>query len=329
MISKLIKSTVVLSLMATVAFSADAVRFNVISGDQEEKYEKEFLPSLEGATGFSLSDPHEKIDDAFLQRYGNPKDPDYDKAWSTNLDNLGFFSISNDKALYPIIKKAPQIAGFSPFNLLIYKNRAEDVTYVGHIDPTVMLDVTGVKDAATRAEFVKMYEPLDAYITKEFGGKVTTSSYDKLPANPMMNFEFDIPAGADISDWTESFQENFEATFEDKKYIIAGFKNLKGIYEEDLEMDLAEYDSFFVYGLCHFTYSYNIFNKGRADAGVFAPCSMYFYVKPGTNKMIVGMPRLSVWAAVMNFTDKAKIDASKVIDAEVVSIMKSLGAKEI
>ncbi len=329
MISKLIKSTVVLSLMATVAFSADAVRFNVISGDQEEKYEKEFLPSLEGATGFSLSDPHEKIDDAFLQRYGNPKDPDYDKAWTTNLDNLGFFSISNDKALYPIIKKAPQIAGFSPFNLLIYKNRAEDVTYVGHIDPTVMLDVTGVKDAATRAEFVKMYEPLDAYVTKEFGGKVTTSSYDKLPANPMMNFEFDIPAGADIADWTESFQENFEATFEDKKYIIAGFKNLKGIYEEDLEMDLAEYDSFFVYGLCHFTYSYNIFNKGRADAGVFAPCSMYFYVKPGTNKMIVGMPRLSVWAAVMKFTDKAKIDASKVIDAEVVSIMKSLGAKEI
>ena len=123
MINKLIKSTVALSLITTVAFSADAVRFNVINGDQEEKYEKEFLPSLEDATGFSMSDPHEKINDAYEKRYGNPKDPDYDKDWKTNLDNLGFFSISNDKALYPILKKSPQAAGFAPFNLLIYKSK--------------------------------------------------------------------------------------------------------------------------------------------------------------------------------------------------------------
>ena len=81
MISKLIKSTVAFSLVATVAFGADAVRLNVIDGDQEEKYEKEFLPSLEAATGFSVSDPHEKINDAYEKCYGNPEDPDYDKGW--------------------------------------------------------------------------------------------------------------------------------------------------------------------------------------------------------------------------------------------------------
>ena len=329
MINRLIKSTVALSLVATVAFSADAVRFNVISGDQEEKYEKEFLPSLEEATGFSMSDPHEKINDAYEKRYGNPEDPDYDKAWNTNLDNLGFFSISNDLALYPILKKAPQAAGFAPFNLLIYKNKAEDVTYVGHVDPAAMLDITGVKDKGTREAFIKMYEPLDAYVTKEFGGKVTTSSYDKLPAKPMMTFEFDVPAGVDVVEWTEEFQEGFEGAFEEKKYIIAGFKNFKETYEEDLEMEFGEYDSFFVYGLCHFTFSYNIFNKGRADAGVFAPCAMYFYIKPGTNKMVVGMPRLSVWTSVMKFTDKDKVEWAKKIDDEIIALMIGLGAKEI
>ena len=329
MISKLIKSTVALSLVATVAFSADAVRFNVISGDQEEKYEKEFLPSLEKATGFSLSDPHEKIHDAYEKRYGNPEDPDYDKAWTTNLDNLGFFSISNDVALYPILKKSPQAAGFAPFNLLIYKNKGEDVSYVGHVDPTAMLDITGVKDAGAREAFIKMYEPLDAYVTHEFGGKVVTSSYDKLPAKPMMTFEFDVPAGVDVVEWTEEFQERFEGAFEDKKYIIAGFKNFKETYEEDLEMKFVEYDAFFVYGLCHFTFSYNVFNKGRGDAGVFAPCAMYFYIKPGTNKMVVGMPRLSVWTAIMNFKDKEKIEWTKRIDDEIIAIMNSLGAKEI
>ena len=329
MINKLIKSTVALSLITTVAFSADAVRFNVINGDQEEKYEKEFLPSLEDATGFSMSDPHEKINDAYEKRYGNPKDPDYDKDWKTNLDNLGFFSISNDKALYPILKKSPQAAGFAPFNLLIYKSKTEDISYIGHIDPAAMLDITGVKDKGSREAFIKMYEPLDAYVTKEFGGKVTTSSYDSLPAKPMMTFEVDVPADADIVEWTEGFQEELEGAFEDKKYIIAGFKNFKETYEEDLEMEFAEYDSFFVYGLCHFTFSYNVFNKGRPDAGVFAPCAMYFYIKPGTNKMVVGMPRLSVWASVMKMTDQAKIDWIKQTDDEIIAIMKALGAKEI
>ena len=329
MINKLIKSTLLLSVAASVAFAAPAARFNVIPGDQEDKYEEKFLPSLEDATGFSLSDPHEKINDAYEKRYGNPKDPDYDKAWTTNLDNLGFFSISNDKALYPILKKAPQAAGFQPFNLLIYKKIAENVTYIGHIDPATMLDITGVKDKAVRAEYIKMYEPLDAYVTKEFGGKIKKTSYSKLPAKPMMTFEFDVPKGADVTEFTEDFQEKFEGAFEDKHYIIAGFKNFKETYEEDLEMPFPEYDAFFVYGLCHFTFSYNIFNKGRPDAGVFAPCAMYFYIKPGTNKMVVGMPRLSVWAAVMEFKDPKKVEWTKKIDTEIISIMKSLGAKEI
>ena len=327
MLNNIIKSTLLLSLAASVAFAAPAVRFNVIDGDQEEKYEKEFLPSLEDATGFSLSDPHEKINDAYAKRYGNPKDPDYDKAWTTNLDNLGFFSISNDKALYPILKSSPQAAGFQPFNLHIYKTKAENVTYIGHIDPTTMLDITGVTNKTDRDAYVKMYEPLDAYVAKEFGGKVKTSSFSKLPVQPMMTFEFDVPKGADITEWTEGFQEELEGAFEAKHYIIAGFKNFKETYEDDLEMPFPEYDAFFVYGLCHFTFSYNIFNKGRPDAGAFAPCAMYFYIKPGTNKMVVGMPKLATWAAVMDFKDPVKIAATKTLDTEIIGIMKSLGAK--
>ena len=329
MTNKLLKTTILLSLAASVTFAAPALRFNAISGDQEEKYEKEFLPALEDATGFSMSDPHEKINDAYEARYGNPKDPDYDKAWTTNLDNLGFFSVTNDKALYPILKSSPQAAGFAPFNLHIYKTKAEDVTYIGHIDPNTMLDITGVTNKADRKAFVDMYKPLDAFVTKEFGGKIITTEYTALPANPMMTFEVDVDRSGDIVEWAENFQEGLEEAFEEKKYIIAGFKNFKETYEEDLEMPFGEYDQFFVYGLCHFTFSYNVFNKGRPDAGAFAPCAMYFYIKEGSDKMIVGMPRLSVWTAVMELKDPAKIEWTKQIDKEIISIMKSLGAKEI
>ncbi|MDF1877359.1 hypothetical protein JHD47_05970 [Sulfurimonas sp. SAG-AH-194-L11] len=329
MIKKIIASTLLLSLSVSVALAHPASRFNVINGDQEEKYEKEFLPLMEDETGFTLSDPHEKINDAYKERYGNPKDPDYDKAWTTNLDNLGFFSISNDKALYPILKTSPQAAGFQPFNLLIYKKIAEDVTYIGHLDPDTMLDITGVTNKADREAYVKMYEPLDALVTREFGGKIVTTEYTALPAKPMMTFEFEVDRSGDVVEWAETFQEEFEAAFEEKKYIIAGFKNFKETYEDDLEMEFSEYDQFFVYGLCHFTFSYNVFNKGRPDAGVFAPCAMYFYIKEGSNTMVVGMPRLSVWASVMELKDPAKVKWTETIDSEIIEIMKSLGAKEI
>jgi len=328
MINTLIKSTLVLSVAASVAFGATASHFNVIQGDMEEKYEAEFLPSLEEATGFSLSDPHEKINDAYENRYGNPKDPDYDKDWTTNLDNLGFFSISNDVALKPILESSPQAAGFQPFNLHIWKTKAENITYIGHLDPTAMLDITGVTNKEDRKAYVDMFKPLDAYVTKEFGGKVITTEYSKLPAQPMMTFEFEVDRSGDIVEWAEAFQEKFEEAFEDKHYIIAGFKNFVETYE-DLETPMKGYDQFFVYGLCHFTFSYNVFNKGRPDAGVFAPCAMYFYIKEGSNKMVVGMPRLAVWGSVMEIKDPAKLEWIKKIDAEIIGIMKDLGAKEI
>ena len=330
MVKTLIKSTLALSLITSVAFGATALRFNAINGDVGEKYDKLVLGSaIEDAVGFSVSDPHERISAAYEKRYGNPKDPDYDKAWTTNLDNLGFFSMDNDVAVHDILLTSPQAAGFQPFNLLIYKKKAEDKTYIGHIDPNTMLDITGVTNAKDRAAYVKMFDPLDAWVSKTFGGEVqTTPMVQKLPAKPMMTFEFVVDRSADISSFTDAFQDKFEEAFEEKHYIIAGFKNFKETYE-DLEMPFEKYDSFFVYGLCHFTFSYNLFNKGRPDAGVFAPCAMYFYIEKGSNKMVVGMPRLSTWVSVMNMKDKAKIEWTKKIDKEIIGIMKSLGGKEL
>ena len=326
--NNIIKSTLLLSLAASVAFAAPSVRFNEIPGDHEDKYEKEFIPGLQAATGFSVSDPHEKINDAYAGRYGNPEDPDYDKDWQTTLDNLGFFSVSNDMKLREILLSSPQAAGFAPFNLHTYKVKTDNVTYVGHIDPNTMLDITGVTNAKDRKAYVDMFKPLDEYIDKSFGGKVVVSEYKSLPATPMMTFEIDVDTDEDLSDFVDSFQEQFEGAFEENKYIIAGYKNFKETYV-DAELPFDRYDKFFVYGLCHFTFSYNIFNKGRPDVGAFAPCAMYFYIEKDSNKMIVGMPRLATWVSVMNIKDETMIQSTKDLDAEIISIMKELGAKEI
>ncbi|MCF6329990.1 MAG: hypothetical protein L3I99_00405 [Sulfurimonas sp.] len=327
MFKNILKSIAILILTSCVAFSAQGVRFNVIPGDAEANYNKMINGNIL-KTGFILSDPHERINDAYAKRYGNLEDPNYDENWKVSLDNLGFFSISHDEKLNALLKKAPELGGFSPFNLHIYKNKDDNKTYVGHILPSTMLDIVGVSDPAVRDEFIAMFSSLDEHVQNTLGGEIEISLYDKLPTKPMMTFELEFDKPDDIIEFIEEFQENFEEAFEDKKYIIAGFKDFKETYA-DLEMSFDEYDAYFVYSLCHFTYSYNMFNKGRPDAGVFAPCSIYAYIKKDSNKIVIGMPKLSNWIAVMNIKDEAMKKSIEELDIEIVSIMKELGAKEI
>jgi uncharacterized protein (DUF302 family) len=223
--------------------------------------------------------------------------------------------------------KHPNLAAFEPFNLLVYKIKGEDKTYIGHLAPEAMLDMVGIKDMQTRNAYVAMFHPLDTYVTKQFGGKVISKQHaTPLPATTMMRFEIEVDRSQDILDWVDEFEEKFEAAFEEKEYVIAGFKNFKEVYA-DLELPFEKYDQFFVYGLCHFKFSYEIFNKGRPDAGVFAPCSIYFYIEKGSNKMMVGMPKVANWGSIMDIKDNEKLQAMQAIDAEIISLMKSLGAK--
>jgi uncharacterized protein (DUF302 family) len=248
--------------------------------------------------------------------------------FKATLDNLGFFSIANDGALRPLLLKAPELGGFSPFNLHIYKKKAENKTYVGHVVPETMLDIVGVTDADVRKNFAAMFPALDSMIEKEIGGKAEYVEYKSLSKSPMMKFELEFERPEDVTEFIDEFQEQFEGTFEENKYIIAGYKNFKEVYN-DMEEDFSRYDAYWVYSLCHFVFSEGIFNKGRPDAGVFAPCSMYMYIEKDSNVLHVGMPKLENWISVMGITDPKKVESIRTLDKDIISIMAGLGAKEI
>jgi uncharacterized protein (DUF302 family) len=340
MFNKILTGSVALSLAAVMAFGAQGVRFNVAEGDKEEAY-MEMMDGLEDAVGFVLSDPHERINDAYKSKYGSPEkdgapNPAYDPDYKQYLDNLGFFSVAHDEKLRELMLKAPEVGGFSPFNLHIYKKAEEDKSYVGHVMPETMLDIIGVEDEAVRKEFIGMFPELDAYLDEHIGGEVQIVEYDKLNEKPMMTYELDIAAFMeaneieDAEEFIDEFQGVFEETFEENKYIIAGYKNFHEVYTEEGENpeNFERFDAYWVYSLCHFQFSYGIFNKGRPDAGVFAPCSMYMYIEKDSNTLHIGMPRLTTWGAVMGIKDEVKAKALADLDAEITSIMTELGAVE-
>jgi len=322
MLKTILKSTIALTLVAgmsgcaisnsTVSKTQERVGavLHGVAGDQDKNFMK-VVDSLE-SIDFVLSDPHPHVNNAYVEQFG-----------STKLDNLGFFSIANNTKLRNLLEKYPQIGGFSPFNLHVYKKKTENMTWVGHLNPEVMMDIVGVTDTDARAEFASMFKPLDESIQKNMNPTTQKKiMFTALPAEPMITFEFDVDGSTE--DFAEDFQEKFEGAFEDKKYIIAGYKNIKEAYD-DMDEDFS-YDAYWVYSLCHMKFSNAIFND-LPEAGLFAPCSVYMYIKD--EKMYVGMPRLQNWANVISITNPEKLKYVKDIDAEIIATFIELGGKQV
>jgi len=335
MFNRLLMGAAALSLAASMAFGATGAKFYVGDGDKEKVF-MSLVNEKINAIGFVLSDPHERINDAYKTKWGTEfktekgvqvKHPDFDPNYKTTLDNLGFFSVTNDSVVGPLLMKEPSLGGFSPFNLHIYKKMGEDKTYVGHVDPETMLNITGVKDADVRAKFIASFVPLDKMVGEQIGSKVQTVDYKALPAKPMMTFEVPLN-GASLDAFTSDFQGKFEEIMEKHHYIIAGYKDIKGSMTDN-NIEFGRYDAYWVYSLCHFKFSEGIFNHGRPDAGAFAPCSMYMYVEKGSNKLMVGMPKLENWIAVMGINDPKMVDSIHGLDKEITELMVGLGAKEL
>jgi len=297
--------------------------FYTLEGDIQEPFNNIVENELK-SINFNVTDPHKRVNDQYKKKYG-----------STVLDVLSFMSIVNDKEVLPLLNIDPRIAGFSPFNLLIHKKLDETSTHVGHLMPNAILDMLGIEDETLREKFTASFKPLDENLEAEFkakGLKFTKSymPYTKLPEKRMINFEYEFEAPEDMEDFIDEFQNTFELAFIDKKYLIAGYHNfMEG--EDDAEEILESYDAFWTYSLCHLEYSYNMFdNKGaHPEAGLFAPCSMFMYIKKGTNKLVLGMPTLVNWSDSLNITDEKRVGLVHKLDKEIPAILAQLGMKAI
>jgi len=77
--------------------------------------------------------------------------------------------------------------------------------------------------------------------------------------------------------------------------------------------------------------SYKIFDtKGaRPDMGLFAPCSMFMYIKKGSNKIVGGMPRFKNWSDLLEVGDENRLKLIQKYDMEIPEVLKEFGMKLI
>lgn len=265
--------------------------------------------------GFFLNDPHHRVNDAYEMEFG--------KTW---LDVLGFNSIMHEETVRPMLNQDPRLAGFSPFNLLFYRKKSDMQSVIAHLTPEAILDILEIDDKQMREKYIDSFKPLDALLEKKFGGKKSYIPMKGMADDPMMNFEIAFDEPEDIDDFLDEFQEEFETAFETKGFVIAGFYNIKESFNSEEDV-MPGYTAFWSYALCHIPFSYTIFDGPNAlpEAGIFAPCSMYVYVKKGENKIVLGMPTLASWAAAMDIKDPAKLKKIHELDVQIPAVIHSLG----
>jgi uncharacterized protein (DUF302 family) len=246
-----------------------------------------------------------------------------------NVEMISFFSITNKEKMRPLLIKNPDFGAYAPFNFLAYKTldiENDDHTWYGHLAANTMLDIIGEKDESTREEFREMIKPWDTLVNKELK-PIVSHKFEHTKPLPVhgltkMVKKFDQPE--DLDDFIEEFIGDHDGRFAKKEFIIAGFIDFKFEYD-DMELEFEEYDAYWVSLLCHFEFSNSIFNRGIPEAGMFAPCSVYFYIPKGKNELHVGYANINNWVNAMNFTDKERIEYMRSIDAEVVGIFEELG----
>lgn len=337
MLNTLIKTAFILSLGASIAFGYQAIRFNLSDGDAKERnkvFNEIVEVDLEDA-GFTPKDIHPNIEFWYNKFYGTKLldngriNPQFKTDHVANLDNIGFITISNEERMLPLLTKEPSLGGFAPLNLLVYKKISETKTYVGTLTPEAMLDITKVKNLEVRKTFTKYINTLLETVDAGMGGKVEYIEVPKLAGKTMVEFEIPFDRGDDILEAKFNFMDKFEKVFETENFIIAGKRDFEEYWSEHgLEND--RFDAYWVYSLCHFTFSYTVFNVWQhPELGVSAPCSMYMYLDKGSNSLKIGMPSLENWIIFGNITDPEQIKYIKEMDEKIKEIMIILGAKEI
>jgi uncharacterized protein (DUF302 family) len=311
----LILSLCISGLFASAPTTNSTVVYTV-KGDATEAYGLMMDKPIK-ALGYRLPDPRKGVNEVYKKQYG-----------STTLDMLNFMTIVNVDKMMPLLELEPKLAGFNPFNLVAYKHSGKDETVIAHLTSDAMMDMLHITDTKVISEYNKLMIELDGLVSKTFPtAKVSHDTYEGKMENSMMHFEMEFERPEDLDDFIDDIQEKIEGTFTKKGYIMAGFFDYKMASGEAL----PSYDSFWTYSLCHFPYSYTIFDNEGAmpEASVFAPCTMYLYIKKGTNTLVLGMPRLANWNKLFPMKDKKRLDFLDKLDKDIPATFVEIGFKAI
>lgn len=313
---KKLLATLLIFAMTVAASAKNSTVVYTIEGNAEEAYNTMMGEPLK-ALGYRVPDPKKNVNVHYSKKFG-----------STTLDVLSFSPIVNNDKIRPMLELEPRLGGFSPFNIVLYKKKGSNKTVISHLTSDIVIDILDIRDQRVISGIKRMEGEIDNLISKTFPkAKVSHQTYRGDLRNMMHDYELEFDRPEDIEDFTEEIQERVEDTFVKKGYMMAGFFD----YEQAKVDLLPSYDAFWSYTLCHFLYSYTVFDNENAmpEVAVFAPCAMYMYIEKDSNKLMLGMPKLGNWDILFKMNTKERRDFLRKLSSEIPSIFEGMGFKKV
>lgn len=174
-------------------------------------------------------------------------------------------------------------------------------------------DKTLVKIGEMVKEALKLAMPNGKFVTLPYTPK------KELAGDRVTYFEMEMDA-EEWEDGKEEFQMSFEGELSPKGFVMAGFSDLNYDFEENEFEGFNFYD---VYSICKLPVIYTV-AKTRPEAGAFAPCSLYMYMKKDGDKVHIAYPSVYNWISSLSIDDKASLEELEDAQKKMEDILTSL-----
>ncbi|MDD3592828.1 MAG: DUF302 domain-containing protein [Sulfurovum sp.] len=223
----------------------------------------------------------------------------------TPFDVYNLFTFYSKPDTLTLVKEYPEIGLFAPLSMSIYTKKGEKTISISTLTTEGLAKILDIpKENETLIKIGEMVK--EALKTAMPNGKFETLAYEvkAIEGDRVTRLEMEV----DPDEWEDKkdeFQMLFEGELAPNGFVMAGFSDLNYDFEEQNYEAFHFYD---VYSICKLPVIYTV-AKMRPEAGAFAPCSLYLYMKKGEDKMHVAYPSVYNWISAMAIDDKASLEA--------------------
>jgi len=228
---------------------------------------------------------------------------------TTYYDVYNLMVLWKKDTVLALAEKYPKIGLFTPLSMSIYTKKGTKTISVASITPEGIASMIGIpEDDEALAALGKSIE--DALKTAMPKGSFEKLPYQmKAPEGPLLA-EAKFKIGSDWEETKDELEMKFEGELAPNGFVSPAFVDLN----YDLDEHEKEWYTFYdVYSICKIKVIYTVSQK-HPEAGAFAPCSMYIYLKKDDNTIHMGFPTVHKWISALNITDQASIDV--LLDAQ-------------
>lgn len=288
---------ILLTILALTAFAFAGQGFVLLESGKSGKELVKAVSAGIAKSGFVVADEKD-LNIAFTKQFEQ-----------SDFDVYHNITVFDAKTLGADVAKNPRLAGFVPYTVLIYQKKGDKKSYVGFVGTDAISLATGINDKKTVSLVKKSEQSLEKAIKSTVGdAKATKLAYSVSPkADKELFFEvaMKLKANDNATAKKEALQKEFESALEVEGFKISNITDVK-MELEKVKVDASKYEFFETYSICKLKVIYNA-SKERAEAGVFAPCSVFFYKIKGDDAIHVGFPPTKNWVVNTNITNAEHI----------------------